>query len=542
MNSSKNMENYDSIDAVGIIDFCEKFFDEFNSYLENISNIDEAYKISIRDKLFDIKDKVNKERDKYIKNDDTQYSVLEILLREGVIPTYSFPRDVVNFYVEYYSSSGKYNIPKIRYAPSRDLALAISDYAPGRFITIDKRTYKSGGIYSNPRPKGYNDRQAEYYFNSKDYLRSVYFCEDCNWFGYKPKTEVCPFCGSKISEKKVLKPWGFAPERAAAVKNEDVEEEKTYASVPYYSHVPSSEDMLDTQYKNIRMAKSSAMTDKPVIIVNMGNSKKQGFDICTVCGGAQVSDGKEPHVSQPYHSSYLCRNHQYEYNVFLGYEFRTDMFMLEFTYDSYKLTDDKRIQKSAIESMMEALHRAITLELDIDYNEIKCGYITRRASDKRGIIYIEMFFYDNLSSGAGYSSQIGKNLSSIISRTYDVLDCDCDKSCRHCLDNFWNQRRHFLLNRKLALQLLDWTVKSKVPNSYSNKEQEEFLVPLKVMFDDVGDKLANRAGSYYYHNTKIEVLPSLLHKPTDTDEIVYLSYHDLTDWLPDAFMRVFRRS
>ena len=542
MNSSKNMENYDSIDAVGIIDFCEKFFDEFNSYLENISNIDEAYKISIRDKLFDIKDKVNKERDKYIKNDDTQYSVLEILLREGVIPTYSFPRDVVNFYVEYYSSSGKYNIPKIRYAPNRDLALAISDYAPGRFITIDKRTYKSGGIYSNPRPKGYNDRQAEYYFNSKDYLRSVYFCEDCNWFGYKPKTDVCPFCGSKISEKKVLKPWGFAPERAAAVKNEDVEEEKTYASVPYYSHVPSSEDMLDTQYKNIRMAKSSAMTDKPVIIVNMGNSKKQGFDICTVCGGAQVSDGKEPHVSQPYHSSYLCRNHQYEYNVFLGYEFRTDMFMLEFTYDSYKLTDDKRIQKSAIESMMEALHRAITLELDIDYNEIKCGYITRRASDKRGIIYIEMFFYDNLSSGAGYSSQIGKNLSSIISKTYDVLDCDCDKSCRHCLDNFWNQRRHFLLNRKLALQLLDWTVKSKVPNSYSNKEQEEFLVPLKVMFDDVGDKLANRAGSYYYHNTKIEVLPSLLHKPTDTDEIVYLSYHDLTDWLPDAFMRVFRRS
>lgn len=153
-----------------------------------------------------------------------------------------------------------------------------------------------------------------------------------------------------------------------------------------------------------------------------------------------------------------------------------------------------------------------------------------------------MFFYDNLSSGAGYSSQIGLNLSSIISRAYDVLDCDCDKSCRHCLDNFWNQRRHAWLNRKLALQLLDWTVKSRIPKEYSSKEQEQFLVPLKIMFDDVGDKLENRAGSYYYHNAKLEVLPSLLHKPIDTDDKVYLSYHDLTDWLPDAFMRVFRRS
>lgn len=542
MNSSKNMENYDSIDTVGIIDFCEKYYEEFDNYLGTMMEVDEIYKIALRNKLSIIRAKVSQQRDKYIKNDDTQYTVLDIFQQEGVIPTYSFPRDVVSFYVEDYSDKNRFGVPKIKYAPSRDLALAISDYAPGRFITIDKRTYKSGGIYSNPRPKGFSNNQAEYYFNSSEYLRSVYFCEDCNWFGYKPETNNCPFCGASISERKVLKPWGFAPERAVAVKNEDVEEEKTFASVPYYSHVPNSEDMLNTKYNNIRIAKPSAMTDKPVIIVNMGNSRNQGFDICTICGGAQVSDGDIPSVSQPYHGSRLCRNHRYEYNVFLGYEFRTDMFLLEMTYDYGKLTDDRRIQKSAIESLMEALHRAITLELDIDYNEIKCGYITRRTDDKRDIMFIEMFFYDNLSSGAGYSSQIGENLDAIILRAYDVLDCDCDTSCRHCLDNFWNQRKHALLNRKLALQLLDWVVKNKIPEKYTTKAQEEILLPLKVMFDDVGDKLLNRSNSYYYHGSKIEVLPSLLHKPCDTETVVYLSYHDLTDWLPDAFMKVFRRA
>ena len=34
MNSSKNMENYDSIDALGIIDFCEKFFVNFIKLLK----------------------------------------------------------------------------------------------------------------------------------------------------------------------------------------------------------------------------------------------------------------------------------------------------------------------------------------------------------------------------------------------------------------------------------------------------------------------------------------------------------------------------
>lgn len=539
MNSSQNMSRVDSIEALGILDFCEKYFDEFSSFLNTVDKIPDNNKASLLRKLSLTKNKILSNRDRYVKNNNSQSSVLEILQQEGIIPTYSFPRDVVSFFVE--EQSSRYEVPKVKYAPSRDLALAISDYAPGRFITIDKKIYKSGGVYCNPRPKGFNDNQAEYYFKEKDYIHSVYFCDDCNWFGERPELGVCPFCGANVSERKVVRPWGFAPERATSVKYEDVEEERTFASVPYYSHVPKSEDMLNTAYKNIRMAKPEAMTDKPVIIVNMGNSKNQGFDICTICGGAQVSDGKEPHVSQPYHSPHLCRNHKYEYNVFLGYEFRTDMFMLEMVYDKLQLSGDRRIQKSTIESLMEALHRAITLELDIDYNEINCGYITRHSDSNRNIFYIEMFFYDNLSSGAGYSSQIGSILSMVFDRAKDLLNCDCDKSCRHCLDNFWNQRKHNLLDRKLALQLLNWVVNEDKPTSYTLEQKNNLLSPLRAMFKDIGEDLTIVSDSYYYNGCKIEVIPSLLCKPSDTSDTIYLNRHDLTDWLPDSFMRVFRR-
>mgnify|MGYP000212429122 CR=1 FL=1 len=539
MNSSQNMSRFDSIESLGILDFCEKYFDEFRLYLNSTDKIPENNKISLLRKLTLTKDKILSNRDRYIKNNNSQSNVLEILQQEGIIPTYSFPRDVVSFFVE--EQASKFEVPKVKYAPSRDLALAISDYAPGRFITIDKKIYKSGGIYCNPRPKGFNDNQAEYYFREKDYIRSIYFCEDCNWFGEQPELGVCPFCGANVLERKVLRPWGFAPERATSVKYEDVEEEKTFAGVPYYSHVPKSEDMLNTEYKNIRIAKPEAMTDKPVIIVNMGNSRNQGFDICTVCGGAQVSDGNEPHVSQPYHSPHLCRNHRYEYNVFLGYEFRTDMFLLEMIYDKLQLSGDRRIQKSAIESLMEALHRAITLELDIDYNEINCGYITRRSDTSSNIFYIEMFFYDNLSSGAGYSSQIGSILPIVFDKAKELLNCDCDKSCRHCLDNFWNQRKHNLLDRKLALQLLNWVVNEEKPTSYSFEQKSNLLSPLQAMFKDIGDDLTKTSDSYYYNGCKIEVVPSMSCKPLDTNDTIYLNRHDLTDWLPDSFMRVFRR-
>lgn len=115
-----------------------------------------------------------------------------------------------------------------------------------------------------------------------------------------------------------------------------------------------------------------------------------------------------------------------------------------------------------------------------------------------------MFFYDNLLSGAGYSSQIGNILPIVFSRAKEILDCDCDKSCRHCLDNFWNQRKHYLLDRKLALQLLDWAMNDKEPMRYTLEQKRQLLTPLRKLFNDVGEDFTAVDDSYYYKKCKIE--------------------------------------
>jgi len=415
MHNSPQMRDYDSLDSIGVLEFFKNKFNHLESYITS-----KEYGEDLLAELKALQNKVTNPdvEPQYIGNDDKQVSLLNVLLQEGLIPTYSFPKNIVNFYVE--ESTRNYDKPRIKYSPSRDLSLAISDYAPGRFITIDKKTYKSGGIYANPRPRGFFDKQAEYYFNGTEHIKNVYFCDKCNWFG--EQTDKCPYCGSSVSSKTMLKPWGFAPEKGDALRHKDIDEVRTYAAAPYYSHVPRSEELKSSKYPNIFTAE---MGDQSVIMVNMGNENKEGFNVCKKCGGASVASARTPSVSQPYHGGRSLCNHDLT-NVFLGYQFKTDMAMIELHYNTSVLSSEDKIIKAATETVVEALHQAITQVLEIDYREINCGHILRYLDD--GNLNIEIFFYDNLSSGAGYCSQITSRLDDILDMALKKLECECDKN------------------------------------------------------------------------------------------------------------------
>lgn len=302
-------------------------------------------------------------------NNDKETPAFDVFYREGFIPSYSFPKNVVRFYVEK-DERGK-NAPRdIQYAPERDIAVALSEYAPGRFVTIDKKIYKSGGIYANPRPRGFEQNQAEYYFKNKDYNNDIYICTECNWFGIDQEEfskMQCPYCGASIDHKKMLRPWGFSPVSGDEVKFEDEDEQYTYTEAPFYSYVPSDPGMDKHGQSNIHYAN---LSDRKVLTVNMGKSKN-GFNVCKKCGGAEVADDKSNgnfSFSQPYHDNHpLCRHEgTVATNIFLGYEFLTDMFMLDISYDSSKLVsnsnaEEKSILQAAVTTLHEAFKKAVSL-------------------------------------------------------------------------------------------------------------------------------------------------------------------------------------
>lgn len=171
--------------------------------------------------------------------------------------------------------------------------------------------------------------QAEYYFTSKDYKKEIIVCTECNWFGDEQEEYTeCPYCHAPVERHSMIKPWGFAPVKGDPVKYEDEEEEKTYAEAPYYSYVPKDTEMQSYKDSHIRFAN---LQNRKVLTVNMGK-KKNGFNICTKCGGAEVAEPLQTgdfRFSQSYHDRYLCEHEgTVATNIYLGYEFLTDMFML----------------------------------------------------------------------------------------------------------------------------------------------------------------------------------------------------------------------
>lgn len=526
---------YDGIVDIGIITFCKQYGENFIEYARSFekesgfSTVDTI----IHFKEISLKVLAEGKRNEFI-NNDKETPVFDVLYREGFIPSYSFPKNVVRFFVEKESEHGK-NAPRdIKYAPERDIAVALSEYAPGRFITIDKKIFKCGGLYANPRPRGFETNQAEFYFKNTDYYKDILLCSECNWFDLDKDDEkrtVCPYCGATIFRNKMLRPWGFSPVKGDIIKYEDEDEQYTYTEAPYYSYVPEDIQMNVFESSRIRFAN---LPDKNVLIVNMGKSKN-GFNVCKKCGGAEVTKPNDNGIfsfSQPYHDNHLLCRHDgtVATGIFLGYEFLTDMFMLDISYDSINLVgsgnaEEKSILRAAVTTLYEALKKSVSLVLDIDDNEINGGWRPRKMNSNDP--HIEMFFYDNLMSGAGYSSLIGSILDKVLDRARSVLiECECTRSCKNCLDNYWNQRNHKLFDRQLGLQLLDFVQFGKLPNRYEKNEQTVFLAPLqKLIAEDGNSKLI-----------RFEVIPALQKKPENTKLKMYLNPYDLTDWLPNAFI------
>lgn len=221
-----------SMENITIEDFFESYWKEWNSFLKSYDfgtivqqqiipqnwKLDpDGFRRALSVELNNLKEDFGKYRENYLSADNkTCKSLLDSLLEAAILPTYSFPRNVTGFDIED-SSDAK----TLEQRPERSLDMAISEYAPGRELIVNKKRYISGGIYSHSsrfaKKQGESFEPARKYFNNKDYHNEVLLCTNptCGWFGYEKELrepDRCPFCKEPgLEHKPFLKPWGFAP-------------------------------------------------------------------------------------------------------------------------------------------------------------------------------------------------------------------------------------------------------------------------------------------------------------------------------------------
>lgn len=428
--------------------------------------------------------KANEQSNEFTDDNGTEKKLLDALIDNGIFPSYSFPRNVVGFYI--FNPDDK----TIQQKPERALELAINEYAPGRVVVVNKQTYKSGGLFSTLL-KMDNERQsapAEQYFKNPEYFSPIKLCQNaaCEWIGNSSKDQ-CPFCNSKLLEQhNLLKPWGFAPTNGRSIREIDAETEYTSVSKPCYSITPKKNELKDVKnYTNLKISKRSS---ESLYILNKGIDS-QGFMVCRLCGAAAPGNNqdllKNKKLSRPYLSATNqppC-NHMPE-NVFLGGKFLTDLmlYVIELDNNLINVDADELWINRAAQTLAEALVLAAGRVLDVEFNEIKSGYRIRRSEANK--TFVDIYLFDSLSSGAGYSSALESITTKLLNATKELLlNCPsgCGSACHDCLKNYWNQQVHEILDRFAAIQLIDWCQHGKMPEPISIVQQLELLAPLQEL-------------------------------------------------------------
>lgn len=542
-------QNRLSLDTVPTASFLNDFLDDFKKYLG-------AYRIAGKDLLlpsgtsfdypsfednickdFDVlKEKCRTHPELFGVSEGTQQdnekTLLDSLYEEGIIPTYSFPKNVVSAYIpDIYG--------KIIYEVDRGLDVAIGEYAPGRAIVVDKKTYQIGGFYypGSERRHGKALIPAQAYTEDPNYVKQIISCPKCKWFGLSEENyEKCPFCGNNNLEmtREMMRPWGFAPKNAESIPEIQLSEEFTAVQQPLYSTLPEADEMkLAPGCKNIRIA---SRTNQRIIMLNKGVNDK-GFMVCKDCGaampGEEISVLKD--INRPYKSKYAkskCQ-HNNAFNVNLGYDFITDMLVLEFTLDRKEINADRDNNNlwldRAAQSLAEALRLAASKKLDVEFSELVTGY---RLRDGSRASYVDIYLYDSLSSGAGYAVSVAEAIDELLEDMEDLLsECDCDSVCSKCLKHYRNQYVHGLLDRFAALRLLEWGMRGVKASPIKFEEQVEMIKPLANILKQAGRKvdIGNRitvSGKRYTKN--VVIYPAMWAEPYDDDTIfisdAYIKY------------------
>lgn len=370
---------------------------------------------------------------------------LDFLSRYNVIPKYGFPVDVVPLL----PVSGKSDVDL-----SRDLLIAISEYAPGSEIIADGKAYQSRYVtpIASYRKRGVAPT------GSGNWTQYVYKkCDSCGKFTmmidnyleegddtrFGEHLSVCS-CGEHLGKetRRFIKPEkGF----------KFVETTLSTSEKPRRSH--SSEVSFCDSYDDEESIHRIGLED--VQMISRSNSRlvavnETKYLICNRCGYA-IKTEEIPKKNDREHigadgKSCSCSIRTHPLN--LGHVFRTDVLILRFM---DKPCRDANTAMSVLYALLEGFCR----EFSIERSELS-GCLDNVGGNYTFIIF------DNTPGGSGYVKMIsdeGTLRRGVDSAIAVVRDCTCggtagDTSCYSCLRNFRNQRYHDSLERGLALRYL----------------------------------------------------------------------------------------
>ncbi|MCW5232493.1 DEAD/DEAH box helicase [Verminephrobacter eiseniae] len=428
--------------------------------------------------------------------DPAEKKLIEFLFARGFLPSYAFPRNLCALQIEELKRQGNSTQPNVVQRPQQGLNVALSEYAPGRFVVVDKKTYRVGTVAANGS-SAVIDRAARLFAERRFYVH----CPKCQFTpGFQPvapQDESCPLCHTTMLQAAaVIEPQVVFPEGGKEVDEFGDEQVFTNATSAQLS-LSTGDQAFELRKLGIHSDIGSAR-DQQLVMVNKGEEDNSGqypgFLVCNRCG--KTSD---PRRAGPHARDYLLATRsplctgQFE-RVYLGYSFASDVLVVRLPlarplrFDPVQPTERQPIA-NALQSLAEAFVLGISQELDIDIREINAGFRFIHQGDDN---LADIFVYDTLFGGAGYATQARELFSNVMTRAETLLSrCRCSSSCDKCLRHYGNRFHHSILDRHLALDLLRFIRDGALPDRPSLDEQRSALKPLCNMMKLAGWSMGN---------------------------------------------------
>jgi len=416
--------------------------------------------------------------DKDLKRIKGEYLLAELAVR-GFLPCYGFPTGIAHFdpysHHDYQlqknandddgdNKRGE-NLGYLRAKPTRDLAVAIREYAPGSDVVLNGLSYRSAGLNLN-----WHIPDTTIVQNQK--LMTAWRCNHCGAIENTIGTlaaNVCNDCGAAINLEHKLNfivPSGFAVDFYS--------EPQTDISIQHYVPVKepwvTARDVLRSlPNPQLGVFRAGSQGD---IFYHSSGTHDHGYALCWHCGhaGSMLSDTQLPDIFSTPHTklrgrpkgdtNVFCSGNNQQFaiarNLHLGYVDHTDVFELylkhynEQLFLNHGIEDNKKIAWT----LAVALRQALADILGINADEL--GY-TVKPTKVMGCDYsvAAIVLYDKSSGGSGFASSAYRYFDQLFDKAKENLQCDCLSVCQNCLLGYDTRYHIAYLDRQLAADYLD---------------------------------------------------------------------------------------
>jgi len=379
--------------------------------------------------------------------------LVQLLANGGILPKYGFPVDVATLTPGYKSlQSGR----GVGLELSRDLSLALTEYAPGSQVVAGGKLLTSEGV----------KKPSHIDFGSLRWVAIT--CDTCGWFFHKraPSSDItdetlpttcgnCQFPMTADKKRYFIEPrFGFIASIDTKSAGSKSRPRRSSTSKTYLSTASG-----DDSNWNQRSASLSTSVSRDARLLTLSNSN---YWFCSSCGYASPMQGRRnTRVAAPTgghtdpRTEQKCKSASRLTHTTFGHEYVTDVLRLNFSLKYLKVCICEDVAcMGVLESAAAALVAGAVRVLGVASFDLNSAVNSKdRARENR------LMIFDTTPGGAGLAQAADERLSEVVNAALRIVsncrDCTPDSSCYSCIRTYSNQWRHEHLTRGHAINVLE---------------------------------------------------------------------------------------